>query len=192
LESSDQEVIRLIQQGNMNAYQQVFKTLYKPLHGYAFQLIKDESPAEDIVQDVFYRVWVKKEKLIIHTSLKAYLYASVHHECLSYVKRRKYRDKYQSAILYQQKNSDAGDDTASKLLWAELSGKFNEALNDLPEGCRTIFHLNRFENLKYREVAEVLGLSVKTVESQMGKALRHLRVALSEFLPCLIFLLCQL
>jgi RNA polymerase sigma-70 factor (ECF subfamily) len=192
LEFSDQEMIRLIQQGNKNAYQQAFKTFYKPLHGYAFQLIKDKTPAEDIVQDVFYRVWIKKEKLIIHSSLKAYLYASVHHECLSYLKRRQRNQKYQSTMLYEQKNTGANDETASKLLAAELKTKFAEALNDLPEGCRTVFHLNRFENLKYRDVAAALGLSVKTVESQMGKALRHLRLALVEFLPFLIFLICQL
>jgi RNA polymerase sigma-70 factor, ECF subfamily len=192
LEFSDQEMIRLIRQGDMNAYQQVFKTFYKPLHGYAYQLIKDATPTEDIVQDVFYRVWKKKEKLIIHSSLRSYLYASVHHECLSYLKRGRRSQKYQATMSYEQKNTGANDDTASKLLAAELKKKFTEALNDLPEGCRTVFHLNRFENLTYREVAAALGLSVKTVESQMGKALRHLRLALVEFLPLFIFILCQL
>ncbi len=191
MELPDQDLIHLLRKGDRAAYEKVFKNFHKPLHVYAFLIVKDEAMAADIVQEVFYRVWLKREKLFIRSTLKAYLYACVYHESLLQLKKQKRQTSHESIIGSREENTISTEDAAMKLTHAQLEESLREALNQLPEKCRTIFQLNRFEKLKYREVAAALGLSVKTVESQMGKALKLLRSSLSEFLPILIFIVCH-
>jgi RNA polymerase sigma-70 factor (ECF subfamily) len=192
LEFADQDLIHLLRKGDMAAYEKVFKNFQRPLHVYAFLMVKDEVMAADIVQEIFYRIWLKREKLSIQHSLKAYLYACVHHESLLQLKKQKRLADYETMMLHREKYEAPAADASERLRRVELEESITVALNRLPEQCRTIFQLNRFEKLKYREVAAVLGISVKTVESQMGKALKILRISLSEFLPFLIFIVCHL
>ena len=192
MELKDQDFIHLLKNGDAATYEKVYTSFFKRLHTYAFLTVKDALLAEEIVQEIFYRIWERKEKLSIHTSLNAYLYASVHYECLLQLKRQKRQTDYQSTLLYLKKNIVHQEDAAMKVLQSQLEEKFLEALNNLPERCRTIFQLNRIEKQKYWEIASQLGLSVKTVENQMGKAIKLLRVSLAEFLPILIFVVWHL
>ena len=165
-------------------FEQVFKTHFKALHLYAYTILKDDAIAEEMVQNVFFKLWEKKEQLDIQTSLKAYLYKAVYHESLNYLKHQKVKSVHHA---YAMHSTDHTSNLAEKkLLQGELENKLQMAMNDLPEQCRTIFQLSRFEELKYREIADTLGLSVKTVENQMGKALKILRSKLVEFLPTII------
>jgi RNA polymerase sigma-70 factor (ECF subfamily) len=165
-------------------FEEVFKTHFKALHSYAYTILKDDAIAEEMVQNVFFKLWEKKEQLDIQTSLKAYLYKAVYHESLNYLKHQKVKSVHQA---YAMHSTDHTSNLAEKkLLQGELENKLQMAMNDLPEQCRTIFQLSRFEELKYREIADTLGLSVKTVENQMGKALKILRSKLVEFLPTII------
>lgn len=165
-------------------FEEVFKTHFKALHSYAYTILKDDAIAEEMVQNVFFKLWEKKEQLDIQTSLKAYLYKAVYHESLNYLKHQKVKSVHQA---YAMHSTDHTSNLAEKkLLQGELENKLQMAMNDLPEQCRTIFQLSRFEELKYREIADTLGLSIKTVENQMGKALKILRSKLVEFLPTII------
>ncbi|RYD59571.1 MAG: RNA polymerase sigma-70 factor [Sphingobacteriales bacterium] len=170
-------------------FEQTFKSHFKALHAYACTILKDEATAEEMVQNVFYKLWEKKEQVTVQQSLSAYLYRSVYYECLNYIKHTKVKSAYQSHATYHTSELQQASDSASL---RQLQEKIDEALRDLPEQCRTIFQMSRFEELKYREIANRLGLSVKTVENQMGKALRILREKLADFLPALIFLLLNL
>jgi RNA polymerase sigma-70 factor (ECF subfamily) len=165
-------------------FEEVFKTHFKALHSYAYTILKDDVIAEEMVQNVFFKLWEKKEQLDVQTSLKAYLYKAVYHESLNYLKHQKVKSVHQAHAMH------ATDHTSNlaekKLMHGELENKLQMAMNDLPEQCRTIFQLSRFEELKYREIADTLGLSIKTVENQMGKALKILRLKLIEFLPTII------
>lgn len=163
------------------AFEMVFKTNFKGLHAYAYTIVKDEVMAEELVQNVFCRLWEKRAGITVETSLGAYLYRSVYHESLNYLKHLKVREAY-GAYARSQLNS-AVDSAEKKVLVSDLEKRLNEALTNLPQQCRTIFQMSRFEELKYQEIADRLGLSIKTVENQMGKALRILRSKLSEFLP---------
>ncbi len=168
-------------------FEQVFKAHFKALHAYACTILREEAQAEETVQQVFYKLWLKKDRLNIGQSLKAYLYQSVYNESLNYIKHSKVKKAHQSHIL---RTSEKGEISSSKKLIAkELEGKILEALNHLPEQCRTIFQMSRFEDLKYREIADNLNLSIKTVENQMGKALKIMRAHLADYLPVLIMLL---
>ncbi len=167
-----------------SSFELLFKAQFKGLHGYAFSIIKDTIVAEEVVQNVFYKLWERKGQIEIETSLKAYLYKAVYNDSLNYIKHQKVRLAYAAHITRQ---SDKEVENASgKVLTGELKEKIHRAMNELPEQCRTIFQLSRFEGLKYQEIANVLGLSIKTVENQMGKALKILRTKLADYLPLLL------
>jgi RNA polymerase sigma-70 factor (ECF subfamily) len=167
-----------------HAFEQLFKAHFKALHSYASVMLYQDSHAEEIVQNMFVRLWEKRALLDVQISVKAYLYKCVHNDCLNYIKHHKIKTKYQDHAAFAM--SDQTENTSDKLVLSELQDRLQAAMNELPEQCRTIFQMSRFEELKYREIAEQLGLSVKTVENQMGKALRILRVKLVDFLPAIL------
>lgn len=175
--------IQVINADSSVAFERIFKTYFKSLHGYACTIVKDETTAEEMVQNVFYKLWEKKDNIAAMQSETAYLYRSVYNECLNYLKHDKVKMAHQAHTLRHSSEADNGADTTSL---RELEQKIDTALKDLPEQCRTIFQMSRFEELKYREIADKLGLSVKTVENQMGKALKILRVKLAEYLPIIL------
>ena len=163
------------------AFEKVFKAFFKKLHAYAFTITREETAAEEVVQQVFVRLWERSKGLSIPGSLDAYLYRAVYNESLNYLKHQKVKAGYQQYYVRTMRNeSDTGPATLSI---KELEERIRMAMNELPEQCRTVFQLSRFEELRYREIANCLGISVKTVENQMGKALKILRSKLVEFLP---------
>ncbi|WP_449046550.1 RNA polymerase sigma-70 factor [Parapedobacter sp.] len=171
--------------GPDTAFEEAFKHHFKALHAYAYTVLRDELMAEEIVQTVFLKLWENRERMAIHTSLRAYLYKSVYHESLNYLKHKKVQRKYMAEAMAEQQQRQADEVVAD----SELRRHLHAALLRLPEKCRTVFQLSRFEELRYHEIAERLGISVKTVEAHMGKALKLLRLRLADFLPLLIILL---
>jgi RNA polymerase sigma-70 factor (ECF subfamily) len=168
-----------------DVFEQVFKSHFKSLHAYACTIMRDSVPAEEIVQNIFVKLWEKKEDLTIRENVSGYLYRAVHNESLNYLRHQKVRLAYQSHAMRQHKQSEQ-QRPAEKVVMSELEKKLETALRELPEQCRTIFQLSRFDDLRYREIADKLGLSVKTVENQMGKALKLLRLKLIDFLVSVI------
>jgi RNA polymerase sigma-70 factor (family 1) len=187
VELSEQQYWQLISEGDKNAFEQLFKTYYTPLCNYACSLIKDIDESEEVVQNMFYNIWNKREALQINNSVKSYLYRAVHNDCLNKIKHGKIKSVYAEDY---KKSADASFEDASKTLQAkELGKQINEAIASLPEQCGIVFKLSRFENLKYTEIAEHLNISVKTVENHMGKALKIMRERLKDHLHLLIWLL---
>ncbi|MEO8961160.1 MAG: RNA polymerase sigma-70 factor [Ginsengibacter sp.] len=187
MELDEGSIIPLLAKRNEKAFEQVFKTHFKSLHSYAVTIVKDEAAAEEIVQGIFFKLWERPGSLSITGSVAAYLYKAVYNESLNHLKHIKVRQKHQSHVLYQMKNET--ESAAKKISLKELESRLHKALQELPEQCRTIFQLSRFEELKYREIADRLNISPKTVENQMGKALKILRMKLIDFLPLTILLL---
>lgn len=182
--------IQLLKAGDNKAFERIFKQYFKSLHSYALMFLKDEALAEEAVQNVFVRIWEKKDQLNVLGSLKAYLYRAVHNESLNYLKHQKVRADYQ--LHYSNTMEEAQEQTEGKVIASELEKQILSALNDLPQQCRLIFQMSRFEQLKYQEIADQLGLSIKTVENQMGKALKIMRLKLTEFLPLILLILFDL
>jgi RNA polymerase sigma-70 factor (ECF subfamily) len=175
-----------IGQNSISMFEDAFKTHFKGLHSYAHTIVKDEVIAEEMVQNVFLRLWKNRDTISINQSVASYLYRSVYHESLNYLKHLKVKSAYQS---YAARTMEYIDNASEKLKLRELEERLDQALKELPEQCRTIFQMSRFEELKYVEIAGKLNISVKTVENQMGKALRLLRNKLADFLPVLFLLL---
>ncbi|WP_342644827.1 RNA polymerase sigma-70 factor [Mucilaginibacter sp. CSA2-8R] len=155
---------------------------YAGLHRYAFTFMQDAALAEEMVHHVFLKLLERDTPLVIHTSLKSYLYRSVYHECLNSLKQQKPRQNFNTGTAAEPEHTET---PAAKLQYTELETQVHAAIGNLPEQCRTIFQLSRFEELKYHEIATRLGLSIKTVETQMSRALKKLRISLADYLPLL-------
>ncbi|TNE58013.1 MAG: RNA polymerase sigma-70 factor [Bacteroidetes bacterium] len=180
LEYQDENnLVQALQRGETAAFDSIFRRWYEPLCHYACRLADgDMDEAEDLVQQAFVKLWEYRLKLNVAWSLKAYLYKSVHNACLNRLRSQQVRSRYLDYTAQQPDNMQTmPEDTAP-----ELQERFQRAMDALPTQCRHIFELSRFESLKYREIAEQLGISIKTVETQMGKALRVLRVQLADYL----------
>ena len=190
MEFQDEQIALRLSKRDEAAFEQVFKTHYKNLHAYAFTILKDEDEAEEMVQQVFFKLWERSEHLSFSGPIAAYLYRAVHNESLNFIKHQKVKAGHQLQVAYSMKNKT--EQASPKMIRKELENKFREALNELPEQCRTVFQLSRFEDMKYKEIADKLDISVKTVENHMGKALKLLRTKLVDFLPLLLILLSKL
>ncbi|HEY4789384.1 MAG TPA: RNA polymerase sigma-70 factor [Bacteroidales bacterium] len=183
---TDQELIVGLREGNEMVFETIFKGYYERLCNYANTFVSDMAEAEEMVQSTFLGLWEKHENVEIHTSMKSYLYRAVHNHCLNRIKHYKVRQEHSEELQYQTEYSI--DSASQELIGIELEQQINLAIGSLPPQCSKIFTLSRFENLTYAEIAEHLNLSVKTVDNQMGKALKILRERLKDYLPYLVWL----
>jgi RNA polymerase sigma-70 factor (ECF subfamily) len=168
-------------------FEYLFKTYFRELHAYSYSLLKDWDAGEEIVQALFLKLWEKNDWTNINTSIKSYLYKCVYHDSLNFMRREKTHLRYQTLTAHTLENET--DDASNKLKLSEVEHHLHLALNQLPEKCRAIFHMSRFEQLKYQEIANHLEISIKTVETHMVKALRILRKEMHEFLPLMALIL---
>lgn len=163
--------------------EQLFNDYYTTLLLYSLTIVKNREDAEDIVQRAFISLWQKMDALDIHTSARAYLYKSVYNGSLDWLKHKKIQQQHAREV----QNSPVIPIVTSER--KELQERIAIAINELPEQCRKIFTMNRYDGLRYKEIATILQLSEKTVENQMGKALKILRTKLTDYLPLLLLLL---
>ncbi|MGD9976705.1 MAG: RNA polymerase sigma-70 factor [Bacteroidales bacterium] len=187
MELLDKNIVDALRRGDEQVFETIFRTYYERLCNYANTILNDMDEAEEMVQSAFLTVWEKHDTLEIHTSVKPYLYRAVHNSCLNRVKHYKVRKTYGDSVKSQAELLH--DDASQDLIGSELDGIVANAIDSLPDQCRLVFKLSRFENLTYAEIAEQLGISVKTVENHMVKALKVLREKLKDYLPVLIWLL---
>lgn len=178
---TEQDVIEAIRAGSERDFEAVFRQHYAPLCGYARQLLPDPDDAEEEVQAMFLAFWEKRAGLIITVSLKSYLFRTVHNRCLNRMKHTTVRNEHREHTRYV--GEATVESPVQTLIGDELADRVQTAIQKLPEQCRLAFTMSRFEDLKYGEIADQLGISIKTVENQIGKALRILRHELSEYLP---------
>jgi RNA polymerase sigma-70 factor (ECF subfamily) len=164
---------------DLQSFEVLFRQYYSMLCSYAFRFVNDADTAEEIVQDLFYKLWEKREEIQINTSVKSYLFSAVHNRCLKYIEHRNVETRYKNYYLLNGSEVDNEPQNASDLY--ELQGIIDHTLDSLPDRCSRIFRLNRFEGLKYHEIAQKLAISVKTVEANMGKALKLLRKNLKNY-----------
>jgi RNA polymerase sigma-70 factor (ECF subfamily) len=164
-------------------FEKIFKAYFPALMAFSRKVLGEEDAAREVVQQVFINLWDRRNEIDLSTSLKSYLFTSVHNRSLNVIRDRK---KFSSEELPEQ----AGEwDVNAELESMELEERIRGAINTLPERCRVIFELNRFDGLSYGEIAKQLDISVKTVENQIMKALRILREQLAKYLTLLLWLL---
>jgi len=184
--TTDPEIVSAIRQGDEAAFERTFRKYYDRLCNYANSLLKEEDEAEEVVQTVFLTIWEKRTELEITLSLKSYLYRAVHNHCLNRFKHASVREAHRE---YTQNFLPQAYESVTEVIHAsELEERIEAAVSSLPEQCQIAFRMSRFEEMKYQEIADQLGISIKTVENQIGKALKILRSALADYLPALLIM----
>ncbi|HEY5823298.1 MAG TPA: RNA polymerase sigma-70 factor [Cyclobacteriaceae bacterium] len=178
----DKVLAQQIRDGDANAFEKIFNSHYGMLCLFARKMTGDMDQSRDIVQEVFVTLYAHRNDFQINTSLKSYLFKCVYNSCLNKIKQQKIHKTHHEYLQQQSPIVDVQD----LMIQAELEEKIRIAVDGLPEQCRKIFTMNRYGGKKNAEIAEELGISIRTVETQISKALTILRLNLSEFLPTLI------
>ena len=179
---TDYQIVVALKTGEKDALEDLFRLYYNSLCGYAFTFMKEQAASEEIVQDLFCKLWEKRAMLEV-TSLKSYLFRAVRNACMNQLKHIEVRELHKI-----ETNVDDIDSVTPEILIesGEVEARIQKAITELPVERQKIFRMSRFEEMKYKEIAEELNLSVKTVENQMGKALKSLRIELADIYPALI------
>ncbi len=173
--------------GDEKTYEAFFLKFYTPLVVFARKVIVDDDLARELVQDVFVHFYEKRQDIQIHTSLKAHLYQSVKNKCLNQIKREQIRRDHHANIFIDKKNEESVFDDCIEE--TELEEKIFSIIQSLPDQCRKIFEKSRFDGQSNQEIADELNLSKRTVETQISKALKVLRLKLSDYVMLLCLLL---
>ena len=176
--NDDKELYAKLKQGNGPAFKVLFQKYYASMSHYAFQFLHDREMAEETVQELFVHLWEKRELLSIESSVKNYLFRSVRNQCLNQLQKQKIRKQYASQVI---ESAQQEIDPEQSFLEVDLMERIEKSIESLPPKRQEIFRLSREQGLKYQEIADQLNISVKTVEAQMGLALKHLRDHLKEF-----------
>jgi RNA polymerase sigma-70 factor (ECF subfamily) len=172
-------LIRQLKNGDESAYEMLFKEYYQLLVMFANKYLFDIEASKELVQDLFVHIYEKRENLIINSSLKSYLFRSVHNRSLNLINALKIKNKYVEHI--ERTTSANANSIENEMNKTELEHAIYKAIGELPPKCRDIFKLNRFEGLTNSEIAEKLKLSKRTVETQISKALKILRIKLEPY-----------
>jgi RNA polymerase sigma-70 factor (ECF subfamily) len=182
----ESEWIRDIKAGNQKAFEMLFNFYCQRLINFIRRYVADIQIAENIVQDVFVHVWNHRANLDPSRLIKSYLFKAVKNEALKEIRHRNAETKSQQKLI----DLIVPDiDPEKELTTDEMNKEIHQAINELPDKCREIFKMNRFDGLKYAEIAETLNISEKTVETQMGRAFKKLRIKLKPLLPSILSVL---
>ncbi|MEL6638233.1 MAG: RNA polymerase sigma-70 factor [Bacteroidota bacterium] len=185
---TDRQILDLLQKDEDKAMEYLFRRYYGFMCNAIYRVLPDKNLAEDLAQDVFYEFWKKRERVQINTSLQAYLKRAAVNKTLNYIRDRKMRFADEEELPKLENNQESSQ---QKLEEEELQALIRQSIDRLPERCRMVFVLSRYEELSYQEIADQLGISVKTVENQISKALKFLRESLRPFVgkgPLLLLL----
>ncbi len=184
LTGSDNQIFEAIKRDDNGAYEIVFREYYRPMTAYAFRFLGNIADSESIVQDVFLRLWQKRKEIMITSSLQNYLFRSVKNHCINQIEHEKIKSGYQTLVI---RNDADRSEYSEFFLEFGLMNKIEAAIASLPEKRQEIFRLAREDGLKYREIADRLNISIKTVETQMTLALKQLRESLKEYKNLVMF-----
>ncbi len=178
------DVLVRLRTGDRSALQIVFQQHYPIVCAVIHRFIQDRNTVEDLAQEVFVRFWEKREQIQINSSLTAYLRRMAINEALGYLRRSKHL--HDEEVTPQLADTNYDGSAEEQYLHTELEQSVRDAINMLPPKCRMVFQLSRFEEMTYQEIADQMDISIKTVENQMGKALRILREKLKGYLSLLL------
>lgn len=163
------------------SFETLFRDSFEVLNNVAYTVVKDNDVSKDIVQQVFFKLWKSKDQLTINSSIRSYLHRAVINTALNHIEKHKRMVPSEQEQLVNVSKS-ATTNVLDQLNHDELESALHQAIDELPPRCRLVFVLSRFEGLTNSEIADRMDTTTKTVENQMGKALKHLRGSLKPFL----------
>lgn len=183
MDDYDLLIMKVVANDDEAAYYKLFNQFYTPLCVYAFRYIRSMQTREDIVQDVFLKLWNDRKSIQITSSIRTYLLVATKNHCLNYLQRKELELTYEQKLINEFDEASCENELYSL---SELQEMIDRAIAKLPEKYRTVFEMSRFQNLTYREIAEQQDISIKTVEAHMSKALVILRSELKDYFIFLI------
>lgn len=178
--SDDQDLFERLRAGDEAAFDTIFRTWYAPLVRLATGMLRTKAIAEEIVQDVMLEVWRRRDSLVTEGSPQSYLFRATRNRALNHLRHERVVQRSEPHLVEERSKAPTG---TGGLVEEEIDVALRRAVSELPPRCREVFELSRGHGLRYSEIAETLGISVKAVEAQMGKALRTLRERLAPWLP---------
>jgi RNA polymerase sigma-70 factor (ECF subfamily) len=177
---TDVQLIGLFELGDINAFEEIYNRYWLKLYSAAYKRLRDRETAQEIVQDFFTSFWINREQVKIQTSLQGYLFTSIKYLVLNYKRAEAVRNSY--AEILQMVNNSFDNSTEENYYYKELLERVEVEVNQLPPKCRNVFELSRKQYKTNKEIAQLMGISEKTVENHLTKALRYLRVNLNSVL----------
>jgi len=174
----EQALLSAMANGSDTAFRKIFDYYYRYMVVVAYRYLNDSEKAKDFAQDAFVELWNRRATLKIKTGVKSYLRQATVNKCLNYIKREKRMDFSAPEVLPERAEAPTAQ---TNIEAADLNAHLQEAIQALPQKCRVIFTMSRFEEKSHKEIAAALGISTKTIENQMTKALKALRAALAQY-----------
>ncbi len=178
---NQQFILNELQKGNERAFDMAFKQYYKPLCQFSYSFFKDQDTAENLVQEVFVKLWVKRENLTNIGNLLSYLMGMVRNQSIDFLRK----EKTNSKIYNKLRPEKSENTTEEQILKNEFEERLLKSIMNLPERCRIAIEMSRFDGFSNKEIAQEMEISVKGVEALIGRSLKLLRSELQEFLPSL-------
>lgn len=187
----ERTILNNLKAGDEKAFEFIYKSYFQSLLNYAQTLLHSNYRAEEVILDVFLKLWENRQQGNIESSLKFYLFRTVYNNCLNHIRQLKVENKYKSYFLnYHTEGYSSGSEyPMEKLIQNELETKITSIIESLPEQCKAMFLLSRDEGLTHEEIAVRFGVSVNTVHTQIARALKKFKEELKDYLPLLILFL---
>ena len=190
----DKALFLAVKQGDQKAFEFIYKSWYEPLVHFCNEYLSDLDAAKNIVQNIFLRLWEKRGLVDADSNLKAYMYMATRNACLSHMRHLRVEASFFKKTLIHPEDFDLNYDALEELKmdqidFSKLEKLIHETIESLPERCREVFMLSRYQEMKNREIAEKLGISVKAVEAHITRALSKLRESTKEYLPEMVLFL---
>lgn len=180
VESEDNyKLIIGLKNGDKASFEEVFRCYYADLVNYCNRYVNDDDDAEEIVQDIFTKLWFKHEYININVSLRSYLYKAVRNHALNHLNYIKHREKFQQYVGFSTMNNQ--NTPLNRLQEEDIKSRLDKTILTMPDKCREVFELKRFEGLRNRDIAEQLGISLKAVEKHIAKAISLLKDTLHDY-----------
>jgi RNA polymerase sigma-70 factor (family 1) len=191
-DTQNAELIRNLKSGNQHAFDTIFKKYYTFLCNEAKGYFRNTSLTEEIVCDIFTKLWQNRESLDSEVSLREYLRKAVHNNCINYYRMQKVQERLKLDVDENQKRAyslvDIGQDPLEYTIMNEFEKRVDDAIELLPPRYKQAFKMSRFNNMTYQEIAVEMGISIDGVKMNMKKALESLREKLSDYLISIIIL----
>ncbi len=185
--SEDQSILALLKNNDEQAMERIFDAYYPYLVNTAYHVLMDGHQAKDLVQDVLFHFWERRDSLTIESGLKSYLRRAVTNKCIDQIRRKKRFGVAEEFTDFNQASADVS--TQALMETSDLKQAILAAVESLPERCKLVFTLSRFEDMSHSEISEQLDISKKTIENQMTKALKTIRLAIQHYKELSIFII---
>jgi len=186
-ELSEEELVRLLKQDRLGAFREIYSRYWKKLFDEAYKRLKNRELAEEVVQELFTNLWTKRQVLQINTTIGAYLHSAIANQVIDIYRKELVRSRYKEA--FKVVHTEVDNSTVDSIMLKDLVYTIDEEISHLPDKCRSVFELSRKEHKSNKEIASYLGISEKTVEQHLTKAIKQIRLTLTHYLTLMLFLL---